>query len=220
LLGISISFANKSSDWFRVETQDDTLQPTIDLLLNVSFFIWVGAVAPWKQFADNSIMPLYRLVLIGLLVLIFRRLPFVLLIHKKIHQIKEWRQAIFVGFFGPIGVSAVFYLYIAVDFLQNNVRYNDEEREDAKRLSEIIVIVVWFLVICSVVSSFRFQGIQVLNNIAGSWTHYSRRQIGSVSSTYIVSSHQHTIWLGAQRRLIERAQYSDILTAANFTVWK
>jgi NhaP-type Na+/H+ or K+/H+ antiporter len=30
--------------------------------------------------------------------------------HKWIHQIEEARQAIFVGFFGPIGVSAVFYL--------------------------------------------------------------------------------------------------------------
>jgi NhaP-type Na+/H+ or K+/H+ antiporter len=163
-------FTNSCSDWFRVETKDDTLQPTIDLLLNVSFFIWIGAVAPWKQFAENEILPLYRLVFIGVLVMIFRRLPFVLLVHKKIHQIEEWRQAIFVGFFGPIGVSAVFYLYIAVEFLKTNVRYNDEEREDAKRLSDTIVIIVWFLVVCSVVSFFIIS-LQMLNDIACSWTH-------------------------------------------------
>lgn len=29
-------------DWFRVETQDDSLQPTIDMLLNVSIFAWFG----------------------------------------------------------------------------------------------------------------------------------------------------------------------------------
>src|ERR1700759_2675129 len=94
------------SDWFRVETQDDSLQPTIDMLLNVSIFIWFGAVCPWDSFAHNSVVPIYRLIFIGILVLLFRRLPFVFLIHKRIHQIQEWRQAVFVGFFGPIGVSA------------------------------------------------------------------------------------------------------------------
>lgn len=27
-------------DWFRQETEDDSLQPTIDMLLNVSIFVW------------------------------------------------------------------------------------------------------------------------------------------------------------------------------------
>lgn len=29
-------------DWFRLETMDDSLQPTIDMLLNVSIFMWFG----------------------------------------------------------------------------------------------------------------------------------------------------------------------------------
>ena len=28
------------SDWFRLETLDDSLQPTIDMLLNLAIFIW------------------------------------------------------------------------------------------------------------------------------------------------------------------------------------
>lgn len=28
------------SDWFRLETLDDSLQPTIDMLLNLSIFMW------------------------------------------------------------------------------------------------------------------------------------------------------------------------------------
>jgi sodium/hydrogen antiporter len=122
------------------------------MLLNVSFFIWIGAVCPWDSFAHNNVVSIYRLIFIGVLVLLFRRLPFVFAIHKHIHQIEEWRQAVFVGFFGPIGVSAVFYLYIAVDFLQKNVLYEGNERDDARKLSETITIVVWFLIICSVVS--------------------------------------------------------------------
>jgi hypothetical protein len=87
------------------------------MLLNLSVFMWFGAVCPWFEFAHNDVIPIYRLVFLGILILLFRRIPIILALHKKIHQIEEFQQAAFVGFFGPIGVSAVFYLYISVDFL-------------------------------------------------------------------------------------------------------
>ena len=81
-----------------------------------------------------------------------RRLPVVFAFHKKIHQIKEARQAIFVGFFGPIGVSAIFYLYISLEFLET-LTIDGVEREDAEHLGEVMTVVIWFLVICSIVGS-------------------------------------------------------------------
>lgn len=59
-------------DWFRLETLDDSLQPTIDMLLNLSIFMWYGAIAPWAMFAANNVIPLYRLVPLGVLILLFR----------------------------------------------------------------------------------------------------------------------------------------------------
>ncbi len=59
-------------DWFRLETLDDSLQPTIDMLLNLSVFIWFGAICPWSSFAHNSVIPIYRLVFLGILILLFR----------------------------------------------------------------------------------------------------------------------------------------------------
>lgn len=138
-------------DWFRKETLDDSLQPTIDMLLNVAVFLWFGAVCPWYSFAHNSQIPIYRLIFLGVLVLLFRRPPIVLAMHKKIHQIEEWRQALFVGYFGPIGVSAIFYLYVSLEYLQTSIDVDGQEREDAIRLGEIMTIVVWFLVVCSIV---------------------------------------------------------------------
>lgn len=138
-------------DWFRLETLDDSLQPTVDMLLNVSIFMWYGAVCPWHSFLDNSVIPLYRLVPLGILVLLLRRLPWVLAIHKFVPQIEEFRQAIFVGFFGPVGVSAVFYLYIALEFLET-MHVNGEPRKDVEKLPEAVYIVVWFIAICSIVS--------------------------------------------------------------------
>jgi hypothetical protein len=70
--------------------------------------------------------------------------------HKLIHQIEEKRQAIFVGFFGPIGVSAIFYLYISLEFLED-ITVDGVLRADAAKLSEVMMVVIWFLAICSIV---------------------------------------------------------------------
>ena len=59
-------------DWFRLETLDDSLQPTIDMLLNLSIFVWFGAVCPWSLFLHNEIIPIYRLVALGILILLLR----------------------------------------------------------------------------------------------------------------------------------------------------
>jgi NhaP-type Na+/H+ or K+/H+ antiporter len=140
-------------DWFRLETLDDSLQPTVDMLLNVSIFLWYGAYLPWTEFRHNDLIPIYKLVPLGILVLLVRRLPWIFGLHKWIHQITERHQALFVGFFGPIGVSAVFYLFITLDFIEKFL--SDEEgnpRSDVKDLGEMVKLVVWFLTVCSVVS--------------------------------------------------------------------
>ncbi|CAO2648560.1 Nn.00g078270.m01.CDS01 [Neocucurbitaria sp. VM-36] len=111
-------------DWFRLETMDDSFQPTIDMLLNVSIFIWFGAVCPWVDFYHNNVIPIYRLVLLGIFVLLLRRPPIIFAMHKQIHQIEQKRQALFV---------------------------DGEVREDAKYLMEVMNVVIWFLAICSIV---------------------------------------------------------------------
>jgi len=138
-------------DWFRLETADDSLQPTIDMLLNISVFLWFGAVCPWASFRSNDVIPIYRLVFLGILILLFRRIPIVFAMHKKIPEIEHYQQAAFVGFFGPIGVSAIFYLYVSLDFLRQ-VTVDGEVREDAQRLGEVMRVVIWFLAICSIVA--------------------------------------------------------------------
>ncbi|KND90645.1 hypothetical protein TOPH_04715 [Tolypocladium ophioglossoides CBS 100239] len=73
--------------------------------------------------------------------------------HKWIHQIEEVRQAIFVGFFGPIGVSAVFYLFVSLEFIEEHLSdTNGVPRSDVENLAETIRVVVWFLAVCSIVA--------------------------------------------------------------------
>lgn len=162
-------------DWFRVETEDDSLQPTIDMLLNISVFAWYGAVAPWSEFRTNTVIPIWRLIILGILILLFRRLPMVMAFHRNLKEIRGWQQAMFVGFFGPIGVSAVFYLYVSREFL-TGILVNGEVREDAAHLAEVINVVVWFLAISSIV-------VHGLSVPMGKFGYHMPRQISRALST-------------------------------------
>jgi len=137
-------------DWFRLETLDDSLQPTVDMLLNVAIFIWYGAVCPWEKFLTNDVIPIYRLIALGVLVLLLRRPVVVLAAHSWIPQTEDLRQAIFMGFFGPVGVSGVFYLYITLEFIET-LGHGENPREDVAHLGEATTVIVWFIAVCSVV---------------------------------------------------------------------
>ena len=124
------------------------------MLLNVSVFLWFGAVCPWSSFVHNDVIPIYRLIPLGILILLFRRLPIILAMHWRISQIEHIRQALFVGFFGPIGVSAVFYLYVSLEFLDTITVDGVDGRQDVQRMKEIMTVVIWFLAICSIVCCY------------------------------------------------------------------
>ncbi|KAK1589953.1 Na/H antiporter [Colletotrichum navitas] len=138
------------NDWFRLKTLDDPIQNAIDMLLNMAIFMWLGAVCPWERFWTSELIQPWRLCALGLLVLLLRRLPIILVLHRYIRQIRGPSQALFVGYFGPIGISAIFYLYIGLEFLET-LTDNDGQRADAKTLGDTMLVAVWFLIICSIV---------------------------------------------------------------------
>ncbi|KAI1745492.1 Sodium/hydrogen exchanger family-domain-containing protein [Xylaria scruposa] len=136
-----------------VFTWDDcSLQPTIDMLLNVVIFMWYGAVCPWQSFVDNNVISISRLIPLALLILLIRRPPFILGLYKKIPQVDGIKQATFMGFFGPIGCSAIFYVYVTIKFIKTlNPGGGVVPREDVANLEEAVQVIVWFMVIASVV---------------------------------------------------------------------
>ncbi|RDA96035.1 hypothetical protein CP533_5936 [Ophiocordyceps camponoti-saundersi (nom. inval.)] len=191
-------------DWFRLQTKDDSLQPTVDMLLNVTVFLWYGASLPWGSFAENGVpgLSVGRLVALGALVLFLRRLPWVFAMRKWVHQMEGVRHALFVGFFGPIGVSAVFYIFIAVDFIRDHL--SDEKgvpRSDVVHLAETIRVVVWFLVVCSVIVHGLTIPIGRLGYLAPRFGRVLGSGGRSLSNERLVSAHQRKVsglrkWLG------------------------
>ncbi|KIW94970.1 uncharacterized protein Z519_04950 [Cladophialophora bantiana CBS 173.52] len=139
-------------DQFEQDACSELFWSSVDMLVNISIFIWYGAVAPWASFATNNLISLERLLILGILILCLRRLPAILVMKHKVTEIENLFQAMFVGFFGPIGVSAIFYLMIATEFLGEMIQ--DDQgmaRGDIQYLQEAMRMVVWFLVVSSVV---------------------------------------------------------------------
>ena len=97
--------------WFAKKTAEAHLPNIIDLLLNSSMFVYFGATIPWSRFTPSEATPYVtpgRLTILLLLILLFRRLPIVLALKRFIPDIKTYREALFCGHFGPMGVGALF----------------------------------------------------------------------------------------------------------------
>lgn len=100
--------------WFSQKTQESNVSTVIDLLLNYAYFIYFGAIIPWSQFNNGLIgANVWRLIILSVVVIFLRRIPAVMILRPLIPDIKSWREALFVGHFGPIGVGAIFAAILA-----------------------------------------------------------------------------------------------------------
>ena len=59
-----------------------------------------------------TIVP-WRLVVIAIFILLFRRIPILLALSPFIPDLHSWREALFCGHFGPIGVGAIYISILA-----------------------------------------------------------------------------------------------------------
>ncbi|KAI9276283.1 Cation/H+ exchanger, partial [Sporodiniella umbellata] len=132
---------------FKREAEEVNFQEVIDTMLNLSVFVYIGTIIPWWEFnnLDLGLEP-WRLILAAFLILFFRRLPSVILLKPIIPAIKTYREAVFSGWFGPIGVGAVFLSSVAREELENV--YEGREQPIS---TKIIGPVVLFIVFSSIV---------------------------------------------------------------------
>ncbi|KAK7192199.1 Na(+) H(+) antiporter 2 [Paraphaeosphaeria sporulosa] len=155
LVGFACGVGFSNDGWFLEKTEESHVSNVIDLLINLAFFVYFGTIIPWEQFNSDvlGITP-WRLVVLGLLVLFFRRIPIMLALKPLIPDIKTWREALFAGHFGPIGVGGLFVAILARAEL---------ETKETTPLSDIpppgfphrnVIELIWpitcFLVICSI----------------------------------------------------------------------
>ena len=114
LVGFAAGVGFSNDGWFTEKTEESHVSNVIDLLLNLAYFVYLGSIIPWEQYNAPQIgLTPWRLVIIAIFVVFFRRIPIMLVLKPLIPDIKTWREALFAGHFGPIGVGAIFAAILA-----------------------------------------------------------------------------------------------------------
>ncbi|KAH7918314.1 hypothetical protein BV22DRAFT_1041837 [Leucogyrophana mollusca] len=134
---------------FNAQTEDDTFASVIDYVLNCACFIYIGAWLPFSSYdsPEFGINP-GRLMALLIAILVLRRIPPLLLLYKLVPEITTWREALFSGHFGPMGVSAVFVSALALTRLPAP---QSPPADQAELLAATIQIIVSFVVLGSIV---------------------------------------------------------------------
>ena len=136
--------------WFQKQTADSNFSSIVDLVFNIATFVYIGAEMPWKEFVDGSInLSVGRLIGLSILVLLLKRLPIVLLTWKFIPDIKTFHEAVFTGYFGPMGVGAIFMCTYGRILLPDDAPIPPQTPNDV--LVHTIQPIVFFFVLSSVI---------------------------------------------------------------------
>ncbi|KAI9646658.1 Na+/H+ antiporter [Ciborinia camelliae] len=156
LVGFAAGVGFSNDGWFTQKTEESHVSNVIDLLLNLAYFVYLGTIIPWEQYNDVSIGTTpWRLAVIAILVIFFRRIPIMMALKPLIPDIKTWREALFAGHFGPIGVGAIFVAILARAELETDSTTPLSEYPDRNAPNWELVTVIWpivtFLVIASII---------------------------------------------------------------------
>ncbi|KAF9431696.1 hypothetical protein BGZ76_011811 [Entomortierella beljakovae] len=139
-------------DWFSNEIAEAHIQEIIDMLLNLACFVYIGASIPFSKFHDLMLeLSAWRLVALAIVLFMFRRLPFVVAMKRFIPALATYREAAFAGWFGPIGVGALYLSKVAAEMTEpNNMGDNPYNIERLLRVRSVIFPVVMFMIFSSV----------------------------------------------------------------------
>ncbi|KAF7299367.1 Na-H-Exchanger domain-containing protein [Mycena indigotica] len=163
--------------FFNRQTEESVFSSVIDLLFNVAAFVYIGAWMPFGSFSDpeGTTLQVWRLIVIAILVLLFRRLPAMIAFYRWIPDIKTFREAIFSGHFGPIGVGAVFISTLATEVLQESPMA--EENEQVALLIKTIQPICAFMVLCSIaVHGLSIPGFSLgrrVHSVSRTWSRHT-----------------------------------------------
>lgn len=161
LVGFAAGVGFSNDGWFTQKTEESHVSNVIDLLLNLTYFVYLGTIIPWEMFNDLSIgLSAWRLSVIAILVIFFRRIPIMLALKPLIPDIKTWREALFAGHFGPIGVGAIFVAILARLELEgvDATPLPQDELPGAGTPYHNLILLIWPIVTFMVIASIVVHG--------------------------------------------------------------
>ncbi|KAJ4217029.1 hypothetical protein NW757_014652 [Fusarium falciforme] len=103
------------------EIRHDEVNSCVDVLLNFGGFMYIGAILPWADFNDPT--------------------------GTGITWSRLLKEALFIGYFGPIGASAVFYVEHARHLFPHDGEGNEEETNLVRAIGPTVYWLVLFSII-------------------------------------------------------------------------
>ncbi|MEV0889088.1 cation:proton antiporter [Streptomyces microflavus] len=97
--------AFNATSWWEERGDENKIDEAVNRFIVLPLFVALGAMIPWREWGE---LGWWRGALLILGALLLRRLPVLLALKRPLSL--TWRDALFLGWFGPIGVSALFYL--------------------------------------------------------------------------------------------------------------
>lgn len=162
--------------WFATKTKETHLPEALDLLLNSAMFVYFGSIIPWAEFNRDPEIPFLtpvRLLALLLLIILFRRIPIIFALKNWIPDIRTYREALFCGHFGPMGLGALFLVIEARAELETST---SDPLPDAPTHSphQKVIEIIWPVVSFIIFGSTMIHGLSVaLISVGG---HYSRHE--------------------------------------------
>ncbi|KAL4883485.1 alkali metal cation/H+ antiporter Nha1 C terminus-domain-containing protein [Aspergillus karnatakaensis] len=206
LIGFAAGVGFSNDGWFTEKTEESHVSNVIDLLLNLAYFVYLGAIVPWEDFnnADIGLTP-WRLVVIALLVIFFRRIPIMLLLKPIIPDVKTWREALFAGHFGPIGVGAIFACILARAELETGSTQPVVEADFPRPHTHnyYVVQIIWPLTTFLVISSILVHGSSIAVFTLG-----KRINTLSITLSYTQANEEGPSWMNRLPRVQSLAKGS------------
>ncbi|KAK1025273.1 Na+/H+ antiporter, partial [Friedmanniomyces endolithicus] len=206
LVGFACGVGFSNDGWFLEKTEESHVSNVIDLLINLAFFVYFGTIIPWGQYNSGMLnLNVWRLVVIALLVLFFRRIPIMLALKPVIPDIKTWREALFAGHFGPIGVGAIFVAILARGELETDYETSTplavlpEPGFPHLNIIEVIWPITTFLVICSIIVHGSSIAVFTLGKHINTLT---------ISMSYTQANEQGPSWMERLPRIASRSRTS------------
>lgn len=185
--GAGIGFAHDG--WFSRKAEEAQgevpFRNIVDLVLDSSVFVYFGSMIPWKDFVSRNDGVLQGHIGLGSLflflglVLLFRRIPAVLVMQvgRIIPDVRTYREALFCGHFGPMGVGALFLAIEARAKLETgtSIPLPGPEKPIGPPYDDraVAISLIWPVVCFVVLGSTMVHGLSVLVISLGG--HFNRR---------------------------------------------
>lgn len=89
--------------------QQEHFQEAVNRFFTLPIFVFFGMMLPWPAWLRLGWLSLTLVIL----VLLFRRLPYVVGLNRFMGKAGGIKNSLFIGWFGPIGVGAIYYAALA-----------------------------------------------------------------------------------------------------------